>query len=89
MSDQINFRPWFEQGTVPCEGEVGDIIVITPSKEGKDRTAQGDASVWFCVKAQAGERPAVWAHVLFDGIASCADGPVKEPSQTLPTLRKG
>jgi hypothetical protein len=90
MADQINFRPWFEQTTVPCEGEVGDIIVITPLDEGQpDRLAQGGASVWFCIKAQMGERPAVWARVQFDGIATCESGPLPEPPQTHPTLRLG
>ena len=87
IGDQNNFRPWFEQPTVPCEGAVGDILVLTPLRDGQpDPTAQGQASVWFCVKAsdERGQR-AVWAHVLFDGVATCATGPVPLPTQLLPT----
>ncbi len=87
--DQINFKPWFEQQSVPCEGEVGDILVITPLQEGKsDSAAQGSASVWFCIKASRGELPAVWARVQFDGVATCAK-PVPLPPQTHPTLQRG
>jgi hypothetical protein len=90
ISDQINFKPRFEQPTVPCEGEVGDILVMTPLRERElDPSQQGLASVWFCIKAQFGERPAVWARVQFDGVATCRDGPVQEPPQTRPTLRRG
>ncbi len=87
--DQINFKPWFEQQSVPCEGEVGDILVLTPLREGEsDSEPQGSASVWFCIKAGMGERPAVWARVQFDGVATCAK-PLPLPPQTRPTLQKG
>ncbi len=87
--DQTNVKPWFEQNTVPCEGEVGDILVPTPLAEGEfDREAQGSASVWFCINANEGERPAVWARVQFDGVATC-EVPLPLPPQTHPTLRRG
>jgi hypothetical protein len=90
IGDQINFKPWFEQNTVPCEGEVGDILVLTPLKEGDvDHEALGSPSLWFCIKAQTDGRPAVWAHVHFDGVATCETGPLPTPSQTLPTIRRG
>jgi hypothetical protein len=88
--DQNNFKPWFEQNTVPCEGEVGDILVLTPLKErAADPEKLGSTSVWFCIKAQLGERPAVWTHVHFDGFATCKTGPLPTPSQTLPPLTRG
>ena len=87
--DQINFRPWFEQDTVPCEGEVGDILVVTPLKEGvADPEKQGSASVWFCVKAGSGEPPAVWARVQFDGVATCKTGNLPTPPKSRPTLKR-
>jgi hypothetical protein len=90
IPDQINCRPWFEQNTVPCDGEVGDILVITPLKENQaDPELQGSATVWFCIKAGMGERPAVWARVQFDGVASCDTGPLPTPPQVRPTLRRG
>jgi hypothetical protein len=88
--DQINFKPWFEQDTVPCEGEVGDLLVLTPLKEGKtDPERLASPHVFFCVKAQLGERPAVWARVQFDGFATCETGPLPTPPQTLPPLKRG
>jgi len=89
IGDQINFKPWFDQHTVPCEGEVGDILVLTPLREGQaDPEAQGLARVWFCIKARLGERPAVWARVQFDGVATCL-APLPMPPQTRPTLVRG
>ena len=87
--DQINFKPAFETNTVPCEGEVGDLLVLSPLKDGEpDPTNQGLASVWFCIKAGNAERPAVWARVQFDGVASCGF-PIADPPQSRPTLRRG
>jgi len=87
--DQINFRPSFEQPTVPCEGEVGDLLVLTPLKDREsDNSPQGLASVWFCIKAGKGERPATWARVQFDGVATCAAA-VPQPPQNRPILKRG
>lgn len=87
--DQVNFRPFFEQHSVPCEGEVGEILFLTPLREGEfDREAQGSASVWFCIKANSGDGPALWARVQFDGIATCG-APVPIPPQSHPPLTKG
>jgi hypothetical protein len=61
---QNDFRPEFEQTTVPCEGEVGDLLVLTPLNEREAEPEKpGSASLWFCIKAQRGERPAVWTRV--------------------------
>jgi len=88
--DQNNFKPWFEQDTVPCEGEVGDILVLTRLKEGQsDPEPIGLTHVFFCIKAQRDERPAVWARVQFDGFATCNTGPLPTPSQTLAPLTRG
>jgi hypothetical protein len=88
--DQINFKPSFEQQTVPCEGDVGDLFVMTRLKEGEpDNEPQGVASLWFCIKeGRSAERPAIWARVQFDGIATCA-APVPQPPQNRPTLTRG
>ena len=88
--DQINFKAWFQQDTVPCEGELGDILIVTPVEERKsDPEKLGSASLWFCMKSGQGERPAIWAHVHFDGFATCKTGPLPKPSQTLPPLTRG
>lgn len=87
--DQTNFKPAFEHSTVPCDGDVGDLYVLTPLAEGApDNSQQGVASLWFCIKAGRGERPAIWARVAFDGVATCAVA-VPLPPQNRPTLVRG
>jgi hypothetical protein len=89
VREQHNFRARYEQETVPCEGEVGDILILTPLAERDfDRELQGSASVWFCIKKQLEGQPAVWARVQFDGVASCGL-PVPTPPQDHPLLTKG
>lgn len=89
IPDQVNFRPGFEQDTVPCEGEVGDIVVLTPLGDGQpDPEPQGSASVLFCIRPGNREQPAVWARVQFDGVTTCDDS-LPTPPQTRPTLRRG
>ena len=89
VRDQQNFRPRYAHDTVPCDGEVGDILILTPLREGDhDRAPQGSASVWFCIKDQSDELSAVWARVQFDGVATC-DAPVPTPPQTHPNLTRG
>jgi hypothetical protein len=87
--EQLNLKPHFSQTSPPCEGEVGDLIVLTPLREGEpDGSPQGVASLWLCIKASHEERRAVWARVQFDGIATCVVT-VPEPPQTHPTLQRG
>jgi hypothetical protein len=89
VRDQINIEPEFKQSSVPCEGEVGDLLVLTLLAKGEpDPSKQGRASLWFCIKAAQGERPAVWARVQFDGVASC-DAPIPDPPQNRPILKRG
>lgn len=84
--DQVNIEPAFRQSFVPCEGEAGDLLVLTPLAEGEpDPSPQGLASLWFCVKTADGEGPAVWARVQFDGVATCG-APVPNPPQGRPRL---
>ena len=91
VREQINIKPIFRGISVPCEGEAGDLLVLTPLEEGeRDGSAQGLASLWFCTKSsnEAEQEPAVWARVQFDGIATC-DNPVPDPPQNRPTLIRG
>jgi hypothetical protein len=87
--EQINIKPLFESQSVPCDGQAGDLLVITPLKEGEiDGHPQGVATLWFCIKSRTGERNATWARVSFDGVATC-EQPVPLPPQNRPTLRRG
>ena len=89
LRDQLNFRPRFEQDTLPCEGEVGDLLILTPLPEReRDPEPDGSASVWFCIKGQTEGESAVWARVQFDGVASCR-APVPTPPQGHPDLTRG
>lgn len=84
--DQINIEPAFKQSTVPCEGEVGDLFVMTPLAKGElDPSPQGKASLWFCTEAAVeNERSAVWKRVQFDLKANCGS-PIPDPPQNTPT----
>ena len=87
--DQVNIEPAFKQSTVPCAGEAGDLLVLTRLDKGEpDPSKQGLASLWFCTESADGERPAVWARVQFDGVASC-DAPIPDPPQGRPRLVRG
>ncbi len=89
--DQINLRPHFlqEGPTLPCDGAVGDLYVFTPLDEGdRDPSPQGQASLWFCVKADDGEGSAIWKRVAFDGMATCDFVPATPP-QNAPVLKEG
>jgi len=87
--DQINIQPAFKQLTMPCEGEAGDLLVLTPLADGeRDPSKQGLASLWFCVRSGDRERDAVWARVQFDGVASCGHL-IPDPPQNHPTLQRG
>lgn len=85
--NQINIEPAFKQSTVPCEGEVGDLFVMTRFAKDEDDTPTGQATLWFCTKAAVGERHAVWAEVSFDGIARC-DSPVPDPNVNRPEVHQ-
>jgi len=91
VGEQISFKPHFKKEgvTLPCDGNVGDIYVFTPLDEGeKDTSAEGVASVWFCIKAADTDgRNAVWARVHFDGVITCAVRPPKPPQY--PQLKDG
>ncbi len=84
--NQVNFEP-FKTRRVPCEGEVGDIVVLSPEGD-EDTSKWGKATVWFCIKASRGERNAVWARVQFDGVASCG-ADVRDPPKDRPELYAG
>jgi hypothetical protein len=89
--DRVNISPGFEKTKVPCEGHVGDLIVVTPLKENaSDSTKQGSASLWFCTKSAGSDvqkQPAVWARVQFDGVAGC-NVTIPLPPQNRPNLSK-
>ncbi|MFJ9369416.1 hypothetical protein ACIRRA_34035 [Nocardia sp. NPDC101769] len=89
MRDEINIQPNYKQSTLPCEGNVGDLLVLTPlGAEELDHSTQGLASLWFCIRAGDGKHQAVWARVQFDGVASC-DAPIPDPPQNRPPLKRG
>lgn len=84
---RINLRPFYGRTEVPCEGEAGDLIVLTPLAEGEpDRETQGSASLWFCTKSQdhSEDGRAVWKRVDFDVMSTCAQ-PAPRPPQNDPT----
>jgi hypothetical protein len=87
---QVNLTPLFNQPNLPCEGKAGDLLVVSPLKQGEeDKSQLGVASLWFCIRSQTQERgPAVWARVAFNGIATCSDGPVPLPPQNLLPLKE-
>jgi hypothetical protein len=89
IDEQINFEPHFQQETLPCEGEVGDFVVLSPlTATDRDASPQGLASLWFCIRRGNTEQPATWARVQFDGIATCRAA-VPRPPQNHPTLKAG
>lgn len=87
---RINFEPIFERDTLPCDAELGDLIVMTPlARDEVDTTDQGLASYWLCIRERRDKEPVVWARIQFDGIATCGVGPVQTPPQNRPVLYAG
>lgn len=89
---QINLKPIFKSVKLPCEGAVGDLLVLTPLTEGQlEGSTQGLASLWFCTKsANVGEaRPAIWKRVQFDGFSNCQMPDLPKPPQDQPPIREG
>jgi hypothetical protein len=89
--ERINIRPTFRTSQLPCDGNVGDLLVLSPLNEGeRDPETQGSASVWVCIKANwpPENENAVWARIQFDGIAQCGT-PTPLPPQNRPHLRSG
>lgn len=90
--DHINIRPMFRTDTVPCDGTVGDIILISPlDRDEFDPEPQGSASLWVCIKSswEPEGMHAVWARVAFDGVTQCDFGPAPLPPQNRPELMRG
>ena len=88
---RLNARPNFRQTQLPCDGHVGDIVILTPlGEEEFDRSPDGVASVWICIKGSWAPEGvnALWARVAFDGVAGC-EAPIPEPPQDRPKLRRG
>jgi hypothetical protein len=89
--NRLNDRPNFKQSGLPCDGKVGDVVIITPLDEPEhDKSKDGVASVWICIKASWGpeNEHAVWARVQFDGVATCGR-PVALPPQNHVSLFSG
>jgi hypothetical protein len=89
---QINLRPNFKSVQVPCEGTLGDLLVLTPLEEGDvDASPQGLASLWFCTKSSNvnESRPAIWKRVQFDGFSNCQMPDLPKPPQNQPPIREG
>lgn len=94
---RINIKPNFNTDKLPCDGKVGDLIILmssspaAPLAEGeRDSSKDGVASVWVCTKASWGpeNEHAVWARLQFDGVSTC-DFPVPKPPQNHPPVREG
>lgn len=85
--DQVNIKPAYETVEVPCEGQVGDLFVMSRLREDEpDGTPLGLASLWLCTKSSDREgRRAIWQRVTFDGYAQC-DAPVGPPPQDRPRV---
>lgn len=89
--ERLRIRPNFQQERVPCDGKVGDLVILTPHAEGEyDDSKVGRASVWVCTKEgwEPEGTPAVWQRIRFGGYAVC-QYPVAEPPQDLPNLGRG
>jgi len=89
---QINLKPFFKQHKVPCEGSVGDLLVLSPMRENEfDDSPQGRASLWFCTKSEDlnEQQPAVWKQVDFDGFSTCQMSDLPEPPQDDPPIERG
>ncbi|WP_330766993.1 hypothetical protein [Rhodococcus sp. M8-35] len=90
-ADRINISPNFKQQGLPCDGQVGDLIVLSPlDRDEFDDSPKGKASLWLCTKSawEPENIPAVWSRVQFDGFATC-EFPVPEPPQDIPNLSLG
>jgi len=88
---QINLKPLFKQTKVPCEGTVGDILVLSPLKEDeRDGSAQGLATLWFCTKSADlnEQQPAIWKRIDFDGFSNCSVPVLPKPPEDDP-IREG
>ena len=88
---RLNIRPNFKQEKLPCDGKVGDLLILTPlGEEEYDSSPNGLASLWVCIKGswEREKTHAVWARVKFDGVASC-EYPVPKPPQDHPRLTRG
>jgi hypothetical protein len=89
---QINLKPLFQQNKVPCEGTVGDLLVISPLREDEfDGSPQGLASLWFCSKSAnlKEQQPAIWKRVDFDGFSMCQMPDLPKPPQDDSPIREG
>jgi hypothetical protein len=81
-----------QQEKVPCEGTIGDLLVISPLREDEfDRSPQGQASLWFCSKSAnlVEQRPAVWKRIDFDGFSMCQMHALPDPPQDDPPIQRG
>jgi hypothetical protein len=92
VGGRVNISPHFESDKVPCDGVVGDLLVLTRLEEGQpDGSPQGLASLWLCTRSAdpQEQRPAIWKRVKLDGFAECQMPPLPEPPQNDPPIREG
>ena len=88
---RLNILPNFQQDRLPCEGDVGDVVILTRLAKGEfDKSTDGQASVWICIKGSwAPERTnAIWALLPLDLLGTC-DASVPLPPQGRPRLAHG
>ena len=91
-AEQFHIEPVFGAEQVPCQGQCGDLLVLTPVQKGQqDPEKLGSGSLWFCTRSfdDAERQPAVWRRVQFDGYATCQMPPLPTPPQDLPPLNRG
>ncbi|MCA9859467.1 MAG: hypothetical protein KC438_07080 [Thermomicrobiales bacterium] len=87
----INIKPLFGTSHVPCEGRVGDVIVMSPLQEDEpDFTDRGVASIWVCTRASYEPEglPAVWIRLQAEGMGTC-EYPASDPPQDIEILTLG
>ncbi|MCA3561805.1 MAG: hypothetical protein IOC82_12330 [Aestuariivirga sp.] len=88
--EQLNIRPLFRATEVPCDGQVGDVLIVTPlSEKDIDPDKPGNVQVFICTRASNAETgPAIWSRLRFDGYTTCKS-PLPNPVKDIPVLRGG
>ena len=88
----LNIRPNYRHTNLPCDGKVGDLVVLSPLAEGEyDSLPASHVSVWICIKGSEtseGRQKALWGRIAFNGLGQC-EYPVADPPQDIPSATRG